>query len=101
MKLAYDPPRYACDRIDATIIAIDRFGNCITDIDVARIIFPRFALRAGAHTIVRFARTYDDAGAGAFLIAGSTGRLEISMSNASAAALLQLSRGDCVTLIPH
>jgi S-adenosylmethionine hydrolase len=101
VKLAYDPPCYTCDRIEATIVAVDRFGNCITDIEVARIVFPRFALQAGSQTIVRFARSYAAAGEGPFVIAGSTGRLEISVANASAAALLQLSRGDCVTLIPH
>jgi S-adenosylmethionine hydrolase len=101
VKLAYDPPCYTCDRIEGSIEAIDRFGNCITDIEVARIVFPRFALRIGSSTITRVSRTYAEAGEGPFLIAGSTGRLEISVANGSAAALLQLSRADCVTLIPH
>lgn len=101
VRLPYEPPSYACDRIEATIVAVDRFGNCITDIEMARIVFPRFALRAGPHTIARFARSYAEGGEGTVLIAGSTGLLEISVANASAAALLQLSRGDCVTLIPR
>ena len=35
-----------------------------------------------------------------FLIVGSTGCLEISVANASAAVLLQLGRGDRVTIVP-
>jgi S-adenosylmethionine hydrolase len=101
VQIAYDPPCYTCDRVEGAIVTVDRFGNCITDIEVARIVFPRFALRAGSRTIARVARTYTDAGEGPFLIAGSTGWLEISVANGSAAALLQLGRGDCVTLIPH
>ena len=99
--LADDGPCYSCDRVEGTIAAVDRFGNCITDIEMARIVFPRFALRAGSRTIERLARSYAEAGEGPFLIAGSTGRLEISVANGSAATLLQLSRGDCVTLIPR
>jgi len=39
-------------------------------------------------------------GDGAFLIIGSTGCIEISVGNGSAASLLQLSRGDRVTIVP-
>ena len=39
-------------------------------------------------------------GDGAFLIIGSTGCIEISVANGSAASLLQLRRGDRVTIVP-
>jgi S-adenosyl-L-methionine hydrolase (adenosine-forming) len=100
VALDYAPPSYDCARAEGTIVSVDRFGNLVTDIDAARLPFPRFAARAGAHTIARLARAYGDGGDGAFLIVGSTGCIEISVANASAAALLQLSRGDRVTIVP-
>src|SRR5437660_8761434 len=100
VTLDYAPPSYDCARADGTIVAIDQFGNLVTDIEAARLPFVRFAARAGAHTIARMARAYGDAGDGAFLIVGSTGCVEISVANASAAALLQLQRGDRVTIVP-
>ena len=72
----------------------------MTDVEAARLPFARFTARAGAHTIARVARAYGEAGDGAFLIVGSTGCIEISVANASAAALLQLERGDGVTIVP-
>ena len=101
VTLDYAPPSYDCARAEGTIVAIDRYGNLVTDIETARLPFARYAARAGAHTIARVARAYGDAGDGPFLITGSTGCVEISVANASAAALLQLQRGDRVTIVPH
>jgi len=39
VRLDYTPPRYERDRVDGTIVAVDRFGNLITDIERARIGF--------------------------------------------------------------
>ncbi len=100
VALDYAPPSYDCARVDGTIVSVDRYGNLVTDIESARLPFARYAARAGAHTVTRMARTYGDAGGGAFLITGSTGCVEISVANASAAALLQLRRGDRVTITP-
>lgn len=99
-RLDYEPPFYDCARVDGTIVSIDRFGNAITDIERSRIAFDRFALRCRDVVVDRMATTYADGRDAAFLIVGSTGHIEVSMSNASAAAKLQLSRGDCVTIIP-
>jgi S-adenosylmethionine hydrolase len=77
------------------IIRIDRFGNCITDI------LPPptpFAIVVGDLRIDNIRTTYT--GEGAFAIAGSTGCIEISIANGSAATLLQLRRGDRVTIVP-
>ncbi len=101
VRLAYDAPSYGRDRIDGTIVAIDRFGNLITDVEAKRIVFPRFALHAAGHVIARLERNYGDAAPGPFLIVGSTGRIEISVSNASAAELLKLGRREGVAVLPH
>jgi S-adenosyl-L-methionine hydrolase (adenosine-forming) len=96
--LDYAPPVYGCTPVEGTIVWIDRFGNGITDIEAARLVFPRFALRVGQHVISRIERTYE--GQGPFLIVGSTGHLEISLAAGSAAAALQFRRGDRVTVVP-
>jgi len=96
VRLDYEPPSYGDAVVRGTIVSVDRFGNCITDIEVARITFPRLALHAGEHVITRSSRAYGEAGEGAFVITGSTGHLEISVANANAATLLGLRRGDHV-----
>ncbi|MCU1228188.1 MAG: hypothetical protein JWO97_1072 [Acidobacteria bacterium] len=100
VRLDYEPPSYECARVDGTIVAIDRFGNVITDIERSRIAFDRFALRVADAIIDRMATTYADGGDNAFLITGSSGHIEVSTRNDSAAVKLQLKRGDCVTIIP-
>ena len=100
VTLDYAAPWYDRARAEGTIVAIDRFGNLITDIETARLPFARFTARAGRQAIARTARAYGEAGEGAFLITGSAGCIEISIANASAADLLQLRRGDRVTIVP-
>ena len=99
VRLDYTPPSYSDARVDGTIVAVDRFGNLITDVEAARIDFaPR--LRAGSHVVDRVERSYGDAKGGPFLIVGSTGCIELSLANGSAADLLQLSRGEKVSIVP-
>jgi hypothetical protein len=98
VRLEYTPPSYGCGPVEGTIVNVDRFGNGVTDIEVARLVFPRFALRIGQHVISRFARAYE--GEDAFLIVGSTGNLEISLAAGSAALALQFRQSDRVTVIP-
>jgi S-adenosylmethionine hydrolase len=100
VTLDYAPPSYDCAAAVGTIVAIDRFGNLITDIETARLPFARFAAWVGGNTIARMARAYGEGGDGPFLITGSTGCVEISIAEASAAELLQLGRGDQVTVVP-
>jgi len=101
VRLAYTPPRYGRDSIDGTLVAVDRFGNLITDIEAAKIESPSFSLRAGWHVVDQMAKSYGEAAAGAvFMIVGSSGCIEISVPNASAADVLQLRRGDRVTITP-
>ena len=89
--LPYTPPSYG-DVVRGTIVAIDRFGNAITDIERARIPFEPFALHVRDVVIDRVERTYGGAAPGPFLITGSNGCLEISVANASAAERLHLRR---------
>jgi len=96
VRIDYRPPAYDRRRVEGTIVAIDRFGNLITDIERVRIPFASFAMQSP--DIARISTTYS--GDGPFLIIGSTGCVEISVAGASAADRLQLKRGDRVTLVP-
>ena len=97
-RLPYDPPVYG-DVIHGTIVAIDRFGNAITNIEAARL-GGRSELRVRDLVIDRLERTYGEAGPGPFLIVGSSGFVEISVANASAAERLQLRRLERIELWP-
>jgi len=99
MTLRYDAAEYCDDVVRGTIVAMDRFGNAITDIERARVRFAPFALKVRDMTIDRLEENYGDALPGAFLIVGSSGHLEISIANDSAAAKLELRRLEPVTLL--
>jgi len=86
--------RVPLDYTPGAIIRIDRFGNCVTDVVPPS---TPFALIVNDQRIDSIRTTYS--GHGAFLIIGSTGCIEISVANGSAASLLQLSRGDRVTIV--
>lgn len=89
--LRYEPPSYG-DVVRGTIVAIDRFGNAITDIETAKIAFAPFSLHLRDLHLDRIEQNYGDAAPGPFLITGSTGCLEISIANANAAERLHLRR---------
>lgn len=89
--------------IEATIIHIDRFGNCVTNLTRRELSEDRIArgaaLVVNGHTIRSFRRFYADADGDShepFAIWGSAGFLEISALRASAAALLGARRGQTV-----
>jgi len=91
VRLHYEPPTYG-QTVRGTIVSVDRFGNLITDIEATAIPFQPFALEARGITIDRLERTYAGAAPSAFLIVGSSGCIEISVANDSAAARLQMRR---------
>jgi S-adenosylmethionine hydrolase len=97
--LPYTPPAYG-EVVRGSIVAIDRFGNAITDIESARVPFGAFALHVRDVVIDRVEQTYGGAAPGPFLITGSSGCIEISVANASAAERLHLRRLDRVELWP-
>jgi S-adenosylmethionine hydrolase len=87
--------RVPLDYTPGAIIRIDRFGNCVTDLLPPA---TPFAICVKDWRIEHVRTTYT--GDGAFAIVGSTGCIEISVASGSAASLLQLSRGDRVTIVP-
>ena len=91
-RLPYEPPAYGPDVVRGTIVAVDRFGNLITDIERKKVAFESMELRAGDVAIDRIERTYALAEPGPFLIIGSSGCIEISVANGSAAERLHLRR---------
>lgn len=97
-KLKYDAAHYESDRVRGTIVAVDRFGNAITDIERSRVLFAPFALRVRDVIIERIETNYGDAAPGPFLLVGSSGCIEISIANASAAERLGLRRLERVEL---
>jgi S-adenosylmethionine hydrolase len=86
--------RVLLDYRPGCIVRIDRFGNCITDVVPPA---EPFAVIVGEQRIDDIRTTYS--GDGAFVIAGSTGCIEISVAGGSAASLLQLRRGDRVSIV--
>jgi S-adenosylmethionine hydrolase len=92
VRLPLTPPRYREDHAEGTIVAVDRFGNLITDIERARLGFDTFTLRAHDLIVDRLEVNYGDAEPGAFMIVGSSGCIEISIANGSAADRLQMRR---------
>lgn len=99
ISLSYEAPSYG-EVVRGTIVAVDRFGNVITDIEAGRVGFAPFAMRVGECVIDRVEKNYGDAAAGLFLIVGSTGCLEVSVANGSAAEQLALRRLQRVELRP-
>lgn len=97
--LRIEPPLYG-GSVRGSVVAIDRFGNVVTDIEAARIPFTPFGLRTGGIVIERIERTYGDAAPGAFLVVGSSGHVEVSVANGSAANMLGIRRLDRVEVFP-
>ena len=100
VTLDYEPPAYGDDVVRGTVVAIDRFGNVITDVEASRLPFAPFAMHIGGQGIDRLETNYGDAAPGLFLIVGSTGRIEISIANAGAAEELRVKRLQRVEVRP-
>jgi hypothetical protein len=91
------------DALEGCIVHIDRFGNLITTIRLTMLqgFFQEGEIRAevkGA-AITKVMPSYAAAQEGEpFCIIGSSGRLEVSVKNGSAAQLLRVCRGDSIVL---
>ncbi len=83
--------------VEGEVIAIDRFGNLITNL-----IAPRGgAVRIRGRDVGPVRRTYGDTRDGALIaLLGSTGLVEIAVRNGSAASHLGAVRGERVILTP-
>jgi len=84
------------------VLKIDRFGNLITNFpaeDFAEIQRRPFEVSVGMQTVTKLSRNYAECGPGElFVIVGSSGYLEISSSQASAAKMLGCGVGAPVEL---
>ena len=88
------PTRRPDGAIEGEIIAIDRFGNAITNLAG----IDSGTVSVGTRSLP-VCGTYADAPFGApVVVAGSSGLLEIAIRNDSAARVLGISRGDRVTV---
>jgi S-adenosylmethionine hydrolase len=97
---ALAPQRTADGTLKASVINIDRFGNCVTNITRAELsdemIARGVSLQVGAHHVRSFRRFYSEGDfvpRAIFAIWGSAGFLEISAAQDSAARLLGIERG--------
>lgn len=79
------------------VLKVDHFGNLITNLRTSEFSIPQakhFELLVGSQIVSRFARNYQESGFGeAFVIEGSSGYLEVSICQASAAKQLGCGAG--------
>jgi S-adenosylmethionine hydrolase len=97
IRLEYEKPSYGDGSARGTIVHVDHFGNAITDIERAEVRFDRFTMRAHYTTIAKVQTDYASPPE-PFMIVGSSGTIEISVSGGSAADVLHLRRGDRVEI---
>jgi S-adenosylmethionine hydrolase len=83
--------------VSGEVIAVDRFGNLVTNL-----VAPRGgSVSVDGRQVGEVARTYGDAPAGALVaVVGSTGLVEIARRDGSAARELGIGRGAPVLLRP-
>ena len=96
------PTQIEDKRWRGVVLKIDRFGNVITNLDWASfkgIGQTRFKLRMGQGTVTRCYPTYAAAPLGQlFALGGSTGYVEVSLNQSSAAAVLGVRPGEKMEL---
>jgi S-adenosyl-L-methionine hydrolase (adenosine-forming) len=87
------PRRLSATETEAEIIAVDRFGNLVTNLK-SEDLPAEFALEIGGALLTERRSFYaEDAAGRPFMIFGSAGRLEISVFRGSAAKILQAAAG--------
>ena len=89
-------------KIEARIIHIDRFGNCITNLTANHIRNRAPRLRVNGAEINSFREFFAEnssAGGELFMLPGSAGFIEIAAQNSSAANILHAQRGQLVMLV--
>ena len=103
LKLDFDQPAHTAKRSwTGSILKIDRFGNIITNLHIDQ--FPQvktsaFELTIGLRAIKRLALTFTDCQPGELCaLVGSSGFLEVSANQGSAAQLLGCGPGSPVEL---
>lgn len=91
-------PEYSKNYVDLTVLHIDRFGNVVTNAKIDEFLdwtsgSAGFVL-PGKNVRIGLARSYLEAEDRVFLIPGSSGFIEISVSKGSAAKLLNIKPGE-------
>lgn len=101
-KLKIVKPRVTKEGFCGEVIHIDRFGNLITNIDRKlleefKVQISKFKVKVGTEVIFGISKSYADVETGKFLaIFGSSGFLEISVSQGNASKVLGVERGQKV-----
>jgi S-adenosyl-L-methionine hydrolase (adenosine-forming) len=98
VHLPYEPPHYSSELVRGTIVSIDRFGNAVTDVEHRKLPFARFVLNVADAAVSSFVGSYEEGGTDPFLIVGSSGCIEVSIRQGSAADRLHLRVLDHVEL---
>lgn len=100
-RILFPEPVVTATCIEGRVIAVDRFGNLITNIE--RNLVQAWAgdggmrIEAGPNLIDGMGRIYSDVGEGvALALWGSTGFLELSVNRGRADRILRLGRHDMV-----
>ncbi len=85
--------------LQGLILAVDRFGNLITNLKPADV--PRaYKILAGHREITTTHKTYQEGAPGEiFVVPGSTGYLEIAVKDGSAASLLKVRSGSPIGVV--
>jgi len=103
LRAAFDKPTHTGQHTwTGTILKTDHFGNLATNFHIDQ--FPAirthaFALKVGRQTIARLALTFSECDPGElFVVAGSSGYLEVAVSQGSAAQTLGCGAGTPVEL---
>jgi len=87
----------SADNLVGHVLHIDHFGNLITNIKNNKIASDTINMKVGEHNITRTSKYYAEREGLAF-VSGSSGYLEISLTNGNAAAFLGTRIGDQVKL---
>jgi len=103
VRLPFPEPVFSDTRVEGQIVAVDRFGNLVSNIPWEALkhwLTGRpFRLHLGSLVLTNLSRTYADAAPGeALALVGSHGYLEIACNQASAAGSLGLGVGAAVTI---
>jgi S-adenosylmethionine hydrolase len=85
--------------LSGEVVHVDTYGNLVTNLP-AHVLPEQFHVRIGSHRIPRAAHYAAVEPATLLALVGSTGLLEISARNASAAAITGAGRGTSVTVEP-
>ncbi len=87
--------------IQAAVLAVDQFGNLITNLKPSDVPPGSRFILAGQREITSFRKTYSEGAPGeVFVVPGSTGYLEITLKDGSAASLLDLKTGAPLGVAP-